>query len=298
MPAAVQRRQHARIVEAAGCVNRTDVEVMACLRKLSINLLGKLWWAEPKGSDHGVGTAENPSWLQDNLFDLPRHRDGLRLPGLAVVDGDIVREPVEQALAMGRNDVPVIISSMAQEGGFFPGEKFDWALTPEEFQKRLQGDFAFMSPDLGDDVAKLYASQIGVSAQMAFETIAADIEMACGNLALALAASRGFRRGPVYLVYNEQHGEGIFHNLAWAYHGADLAAASTGTGEMASELRSAWHEFAATGRVAAWQPVGSVSPWVSMRLQNNGTRASAAWKLKECQFWKENGFGKEFWWSN
>lgn len=293
MSAPLQRSQHQHIVESAGCAHGSSADVMACLRKESMNVLGRLWLPEPKGADHAPGTEDSPSWQMDNIFDLPRYNDGLRMPGLAVVDGDVLREPVKEAYKHARNDVPVIFSSMAQECGGSPGENVS-KLSPSQFASHLADVFSYMNSSFGYQVADLYANVSSHSTQLEFDTIAADIEMTCGNLALARAAGQGFRQSPVYLVYNEMHVDDVH----WANHGSDLMLATQGEGPSADALRDAWYEFASTGQVSAWQPVSASKPWVTVRLGNAGVRSEVGWKQEECNFWRDAGFGSQFWWSN
>merc|ERR1711871_1400676 len=112
---------------------------------------------------------------------------------------------------------------------------------------------------------------------LAFDNVGADVGVTCGNTYLAQSAGSGRGQAPVYLVRNEQYTNE--HRLA--YHGSDLNMAVSGTGAMADALRDAWHEFAATGRVAAWQPVDAASPWMANVLTNNGTQAEIAHKARE-----------------
>jgi len=293
MSAALQRKQHQHIVDRAGCAMATAAETLKCLRAESTKVLGRLWLAEPKSSDHAPGTEENPSWLMDNIFDIPRHLDGLRMPGLAVVDGDVLREPIMEAFAHVYNDVPVIFSTMGQECGQAPGRDVS-SFSREKFDKYLVDSFAYVNAYFGLSVVDLYAPITANSTQRAFDTIAADIEMTCGNLALAEAAGRHFQKSPVYLVYNEQFED----NKSWAFHGHDLMLALFGDSPSAVALRDAWHEFAATGRVSGWQPVTAAQPWATIHLQSDGVQVVPGWKQKECEFWRAACFGPEFWWSN
>lgn len=296
MSADVQRAQHQHIVKSAGCESVTAAETMQCLRSHPF----RLWLAEPKLGDHGSSTKQSPSWLMDNIFDIPRQMDGLRAPGLAVVDGAVLREPIIEAYSLVRNDVPVIFSTMGQECGDRPGSILSLfpqnvsKLSVEAFSKYLSNAFAYVNSSFGERVADLYASIAANSTQLAFDTIAADIEMTCGNLALAEAAGRGFKNSPVYLVYNEQYKD-AFH---WAPHGHDLDLACNSDAPPGVALRDAWHEFAASGRVSSWQPITAASPWATTHLRNDGARTAIGWKRKECAFWKSAGFGPEFWWSN
>ena len=167
-------------------------------------------------------------------------------------------------------------------------------LSVDAFAKYLVKSFAFVNGSFGSSVAGLYAPIAARSTQLAFDTIAADIAMTCGNLALAQAAGQNFRKSPVYLVYNEQY-EDEFH---WAPHGSDLASACRSDKPSAVALRDAWYEFASTGRISAWRPIAADKPWATTHLRNEGAETAVGWKREECAFWKSAGFGAEFWWSN
>jgi carboxylesterase type B len=301
MSADVQRKQHQHIVDFAGCNPGNSSDVMHCLRSESTNLFGRLFKAEPKGKDHAAGTEESPSWLMANIFDIPRYKDGLRAPGLAVVDGHFLREPVIDAYTRVRNDVPVIFSTMGQECGMGPGKNVS-ALSAEEFKDYLVKSFSYVNASFGLQVADLYAPLISRSRQLAFDTMAADVEMACGNLALAEAAGQNFQKSPVYLLYNEQH----INEDWWGSHALDLECATTSDYPfdnhqceiMGHALRDIWLEFASTGKVSKWDPVTAAKPWATTHMTNDGTSTATGWKQKECSFWKSAGFDASFWWSN
>ena len=64
-----------------------------------------------------------------------------------------------------------------------------------------------------------------------------------------------------------------------SYHGFDLVLASERTSADAIALRDSWHEFARTGRVARWAPVGSATPWSTVLLRNGApANNSVGWK--------------------
>jgi carboxylesterase type B len=171
MAAERQRQQHQHIAEKAGCGSGSATDIMGCLRSLRLGFLGKLWLAEPKGKDHGPGTEESPSWLMDNIFDVPRHSDGLRAPGLAVVDGDVLRAPLPEALKGQRT--PLIISSMAQETA--DGLTKVGKLSPDELEAKLADIFSYVNASFGNQVASMYAADIQESRQLAWNNIGTDV---------------------------------------------------------------------------------------------------------------------------
>mgnify|MGYP002038005430 CR=1 FL=1 len=184
MDRATQRAQHAHIVAALGCgggggtVNATHTR--ACLlAKTPAELLKAI----PLGKSHAAGTLSNPSWLMANIFDVPRFADGLRAPGIAAVDGAVVAAPLLEALARPVVDVPLIVSTMAQEPGAWPNNMFNAsAMSPAQFQQQLAEDWDQVFGDgFAASVVKLYGADVADNAQKAWDTIAADAGVFCGN---------------------------------------------------------------------------------------------------------------------
>ena len=311
-----QRAQHWHIVEQAGCSSTpTDhAATMSCLRSLSLEPGKKLANAVPQSPfTHMPGQMMSPSWDNEEEWDIPRYADGINDPGLAVVDGHVLRRPLQEALAMDSSPVvPIIISSMAQEqAGPAPFHEIVVSMNKTELRERLKTDFTWNDGKSGNvpfgyRVADAYAQEIAFSPQFAMYTIASDIQMTCGSLANAQAAARrAGRKAPVYLVHNEMHEPGLptggILDHGSAFHGFDLVlATATRFAQGASQMRDIWYEFASTGRVSAWKAVDSApNSWSSVRLYMGGSTNIVGYKKDKCDFWKAYGLGgPEFWWSN
>eukprot|EP00663_Eupelagonemidae_sp_cell21sb_P006277 gene6277-1699_t len=129
-----------------------------------------------------------------------RYADGLRMPALLVPDGVTYSVPLTEAYKRRVIDAPLIVSSMAQECGFSPGQVVS-GQTPAQFTDTLQTAMGFAGADFGAMVSAEYAPVIATGRQLAFDTIAADAGVTCGNVILARAAAAGLS-APVYSIYN------------------------------------------------------------------------------------------------
>lgn len=79
-------------------------------------------------------------------------------------------------------------------------------------------------------VLNAYAAEAAVDPQLAFDAIATDYGLTCGNVEVAVAAAKaGVRRAPTYLLYNAwpraNYSEG--GSCKWPFHGLDLVEAVT-----------------------------------------------------------------------
>lgn len=218
-----------------------------------------------------------------------------------MADGLTVPAPLPEAFAKVTGvDVPFIVSSMAQEAGRGPRDDVTGMSSPQ-FTHFLSNKFAAWGPGLGHSLAALYREEISESVQKAYDTIAADQGMTCGNHAVAIAAAQGFQ-SPVYSMYNEAYNT-TESPATWAYHGYDLKLASKVASPVGARLRALWYEFAATGAIASWTPVvarmQAAGNTTTMRFLPEGFwRAAASWRSDVCTFWKRHGAGPQFWWSN
>ena len=310
----VQRRQHAVIIQGAGCALPTAEATMACLKSMPLTRESPLVKATPKSLDsHAPGTEVSPSWSNLAEWDIPRHPDGMRDPGLAVVDGYVLRKPLWEALAQDADpSVSIIISSMAQEqGGAAPFLYKVGGLDAEQFRESLRESFAYNDAasapvPFGYKVYDQYLKEIAISPVYAAYTIASDVEVGCGNLNTARgAASLPGRSAPVYFVHNEMHKPGVptggTCDAGTAFHGLDLGQTTMSTTPRAKHMRDYWYEFTTTGRIATWQPTGlDPNAFSTVRLNMDGLPNNVVnWKGQRCDFWKAYGLGgPEQWWSN
>jgi hypothetical protein len=306
----VQRQQHAAITRAMHCEGPDAAAVMTCMRAGNLSSGGALQHAVPQDGDHANGTLSSPSWAESNIFDIPHHLDGLRMPGLATAGLiGIAPDGIVQSYHEGMSkNVSLIVSNMAQECGQLPGAsvtKLKGAACVNFFEKA----FSFVSPVTGAAAAKVYAAEIAQDCQLAFDSMAADIEMTCGSNAVALAAAEkrlasetATSAAPVYHVFNAQTSAGCMGTAGKCYanHGSDLGMACTGKGPRADALRDAWIEFATTSRVAAWVPVDATpAQATAVVMEDNGTRSVGGWKASTCEFWRQHKLGgQQFWWSD
>ena len=156
-------------------------------------------------------------------------KDGARQPGLAVADGYIVTKPILEALSkVAGADVPFIASTMvplhsldfvvvtglaglqAQEGGGHPTDNVT-GLTETQFGAILAAKFdPKWGTGFGYRLAQEYALEIKEGVQKAYDTMAADQGMTCGNQDVVNAAARGFK-SPTYSVYFEAHDDQVSH---------------------------------------------------------------------------------------
>ena len=239
----------------------------------------------------------------DNIFNVPTHADGLRMPALVAVDGELMPSPPFEALGAGVVDVPLIISTMAQEPGKAPANMFNASvLSPAKFVEQLSRYFdGFLGDGFGARLGALYANFTTRSAQLSFDSIAADIGVGCGNRELAAAATAGFSRSKVYSVVNAV-GSGPFY----AYHGRDLQSATTDKGEQGVRIRAWWREFGETGAVAAWRgandgragEASGAAAIVTNVLTDSAVVQEEGYHEDVCALWRASGAGPEFWWSN
>lgn len=197
-------------------------------------------------------------WNQD-LFGIPMKPGGMtpaQLPGLLIVDGVTVPKPVADAFKEPLDDVPVVLSSMAQEGDFMPNAlqiaeykscpansyqetiKCQQKWPKEGFRPWLKKVYSHetfpeqSNPDLYHCILEHYAEDIKVSPLKAYSSINADTGITCGTMALANVAAQ-HRTKPVYMVVSSAtpsstFSEGIYNimgmAMTFAYHAYDLIA--------------------------------------------------------------------------
>ena len=119
-----------------------------------------------------------------NIFNVPTHRDGLRLPTLLAIDGSCPARPLLEALHEPIVDVPLVVSSMAHEQGMLPANHYNAStLNEAEFVAQLGLYFDENFGDgFGAQLAKHYEAEVAISPQKAWDAIAADIGVNCGSL--------------------------------------------------------------------------------------------------------------------
>ena len=220
------------------------------------------------------------------------------MPTLVVVDGHLMPKAPLEAFAAGVVDVPLVISSMAQEPGQAPGNLFNASLlSPAKFVEQLGRYFdGFLGVGFGARLGALYANVTAKGTQLSFDSIVADVGVGCGNRQLAAAAAAGFSRSKVYSVVNAVGG-GPFY----AYHGRDLQSATKDKGEQGKRIRAWWREFGESGAVAAWRSANGGNAeevLVTNVLTDSDVLQQQDYREDVCALWRASGAGPEFWWSN
>lgn len=308
----------AAAVNCSGAGNATAAGVVGCLRNASV---ASLLAATP------------PSWGAPLAagFGLPTQADGLHLAGIVLVDGRVVVAPLLEALSSSPPiiDVPLIVSSMAQEVDLNPAQLV-YNLSAPQFYDFLGSSYkaaGFASPDaLVATVKNDYAAYVVTSPQLAYDSIVSDTGSVCGNLEVARTAALGFS-SPVYAGYVTAAPASPFpavnpnYPAQFAFHGFDLAAgahqwdflsdvssAPPYQPQLADELfgatlRAHWQNFARDGELPAaggWlnATAGSWPVQMTVGVTSLQTISEEGLKSVACDHWQRNGFGPSFWWSD
>lgn len=308
-------QQNADLVQAAGCNPSASAEaVVACLRGVSTETLVEAiparWnsaaaiWSFPPAS-----AATNPR--------------GLDLPGIAIVDGDVVQASLLDALKQGLVDVPLIITSMAAEPDAQPGQLVG-NLTSAAFQAQWNAAFAPWGADMGARIAAQYPVEAQESHQLLYDVAIADYGQTCSSRAAAAAATAGFK-SPVYqVVFNHSPSKPVWnfdpaYAQRWPFHSWDILSTfmtydifspsfglptyqpSAEDAAWGALVRQMLLEFAHAGRLDAqaawgWAPFGTGG--VVGVFNTTGVTGVPNYKAGLCQWWLDAGFGPGFWWSN
>lgn len=308
----IQRRQHEYITKAMGCTQSTKEERLKCLLTTNATDIVK---AIPN-MDSYAAPAGDPSWSVSSSFELPNVTGGLRLPGLAVVDGEVLETaPIETFAAGDGVDVPFVVSVMAQEINLLPTDPDMNKMSATDFEKYITSTFANMGKGLAGKIVEQYKDTIAESPLKAYGTIGTDPMMACSSIKLSEAAAKGNSK-PVYMLMNEAH---IYNttslnigfpwpwvpdNQLWSFHTLDLSAAMFNDFNISKRLRKSWYEFASTGKISEYKAInpdkiGNGEGVTVNRFLNDNVIIAPGWKQDVCQFWSEAGLGgEEFWWSD
>ena len=181
----------------------------------------------------------------------------------------------------------------------------------------------------------MYAADLAVNPQKAYESIVADLRVVCGNFALARASMRDAgRTAPVYasvVSAEPSHPIFIFHpdyGIRYAAHLLDLLALLgimggahaynaqfNTTGDLprfverdadraeTRTLREAFLELAATGaisRAAGWAAVdsGGRGTFTGVDVGNWNATPVVGMRKEVCEYYEQHGFGPDFWWAD
>jgi len=281
-------------IKSAHCANAQNVT--ACLYNLTTE---EAYQALPFG--------RYPYWDHPWDFGIPYGNE--YDSSLANVDGYVLPVPLSEALAIDAivNDVPTVFGVMAQEVDAAP---FDVVInyTNTEFLKFLQT--RFWGADFAQEIVALYPLESFETPQEAYDTIATDVKIYCGNVYNAMQASQGMA-SPVYLYYSNQWPSQPFPNSnyqpRYAFHGLDFISLllaypydmNDDDLAYASNLRKAFTNFANFGKLP--------SPWkVVNELQQSGhfitnvvaatTFTSVDWRANFCTFWNQQNYVTTYGW--
>ena len=124
---------------------------------------------------------------------MPLSTSGQDYPGLPIVDGTVIKEPLLEALKNGVIDVPVIFQTMQAEMDTYFGNETIYNFTNEEYKNFLADNFKtgnWEDPvSSAEKVFKIYQAELNDSVELAYQTYLADVSLGCGNIELIAAMS-------------------------------------------------------------------------------------------------------------
>eukprot|EP01043_Picozoa_sp_COSAG02_P025296 COSAG02_NODE_1415_length_12734_cov_9.846775_1_plen_609_part_00 len=231
MRVSVEEANNRPLVVALGCEKEENIDARynCLMNKSTAELLAA-------ASTKGVGPYRNHSGIfdEDGLSafpDCPDHCFGPGLglagmPGLPLIDGVTLAAPLTEGLVV---DVPVLFQSQAQEPDLGQPPDDDRNMTRAEFLARLRKAFAGFEDVQAEAVLDMYGAQFDEGgAQMAYESVVADLRVICGNRELAMAADRTGEAPAWYSVVTARpsHPVYIFDDwpITYASHLLDLLA--------------------------------------------------------------------------
>jgi carboxylesterase type B len=273
-----------------------------------------------------------PSWDTPGIWGLPTDPTGAHYAGLPVIDGKVLTVPFAAALEAGLVDVPLLISSMAQESTA-PAT----LTTVQEWQAMLTSTFSpwpnSSAPALAVGTYDQYLAEALLDVDRAYSSVNADVGLACANREVAARAKLGgLYTSPIYVAVNQwqasvpledgptRNRTSVFHTLDYkvAFENwptpADPAAVYPGPLDVAHArfLQGAWGQLLWTGRLnssltAGWASVEAVPGFPEGGI---GVQLISAEQLppfqpnqfnpvqgkEKCAFWASFGFDSRWWW--
>jgi carboxylesterase type B len=274
--------------------------IVACLRGLDVKqvhaCIPKLWSAAIPNS--------------------PPPTEAPAQPGIVIVDGQTVVTDVFSGVRRAIVDVPMIITTMAQENGMGPAKMVrGWSRERlVDYLNQFWGS-SWQGAHFGDRVMQLYDSDKSVlptfEAQHYYDTIGSDPEVTCGCIALATAAGRSFK-SPVYSGYTIQGPSHDFYSHDDAFHMWDLIAAGQMWGTLfkptdadrafGDNILSHWLEMAyhlELSPASGWKSIQSaLTGSYNGALLSSNTTSVQNLLMEKCDFWTAAGVGEDYWWAN
>lgn len=309
--AADKQAQDASLVEAMGCgTGSTAAQRLACMRALPANKVAAVMpgsWGTP-----GIFGWKDP---------IPSPKDGgQRYAGIVHVDGFLIQQSFDQALAAGVNsEVGLIISNMMAEPDGGPplvvrnATKDQWLA---DLTAAVQGwdNASFTATTLFN----LYSKEFSVDPQLAYDSLASDYGLTCaGRVVAERVTSARVRTGPLYLLYNAWPRAQYYESGSgrWPYHGQDwsfMADSSIPSPAPPSDLKlktilqKMASDFAhGGGRMPDswnWPAATEQSKFSTYVLAQDtlfpggGARAEPDWKYMVCQTLNSLGIDERYWW--
>lgn len=318
--------QNAPIVSGLGCAppGSTPQQQLDCMRGLPATTLG---------------AAVPASWDTPYLWGIDHlSTSGRDFAGLTIVDGTVITQSFQSALADGLIDVPFIIGSMGQESDIAPDNRIEGYTMPQ-WQALLNqslAPWAASDPNFAAGVWMRYyadavmtngSSDVIVTApQRAYDSLNADYGLQCANAEIAVGAKRGRFKSPIYLYVDQWTlGKPVpvsgGYNRTWAYHtwdyvcviedwNADAGQPSPTDLGQRDLLQTVWREFIFNGTVSSygWRSVEQVdgfpAHYGSLVIGTpdlppfQPTAFTVDYRADNCAYLAAHGFDSRFWWCN
>jgi len=294
--------QNDNIIKISGCDKGHDTTAtLECLRSLPVATLVSLIPVE---------------WGTPGIWDLPKSSHGQGYSGLPVVDGKLIIEPFDIALAKGIVDVPFIFGNMGQECDAGPGRNVE-SYSSSEWESLVSETFSNWndSSSISNNMLKLYSSS---DPQKNFDEIVTDFGLTCSNFAIGKKLQRSNRKSNTYVYVNNWGLQNTViknnYEIKYAYHYLDFAMILEYWNDYAEYiptqqdldgskfLQGIWYEFMSTGSVNPslnWVPINSDSKLPIFVIEPYNSRSSTTYKKDVCDYYHSIGLdAKTFWWVN
>ncbi|KAL8587513.1 hypothetical protein ACOMHN_000919 [Nucella lapillus] len=283
-------RQNLDLLNDTGCHDAT------CLRKLSpVEVMrGAPMWARSSSFMGGLGD----SWAR-----MPVKGRRLDTSKGVVVDGKLLKEPPLQAWKYGRrHDVPLMLSTMAQETDLLPFDPTMTSWSWQHYKATVTEQLTPISPSLIRPALQQYPPDSTLTPEYQYTTMLSDIRMTCPSQVSADLASRKFR-SPVFraVITSSPSTPVNLLNVSaacYSFHGWDLMVffgdfAAFGFHPTAEDLqfqkllRQQMMSFAREGRPEA--AVWDVSRMCTALLSDHVFPVEH-YRKSRCEFWLKNKF--------
>jgi len=294
--------QNENIIKNSGCDKGHDTAAtLDCLRAAPVAALVSLI---PVG------------WGTPGIWGLPKSQQGQGYSGLPVVDGKIITDPFDIALAKGIIDVPIIFGNMGQECDSGPDKNVE-SYSSSEWESLINDTFSNWNDasSISSNMLKLYSSN---DPQKNFDEIVTDYGLTCSSFAIGKKLLKSNRKSNTYVYINNWSLQNTVlrndYEIKYAYHYLDFAMILEYWNDYAEYipqqqdldgskfLQSIWYEFMSTGTVNPslnWIPINSDSSLPIFVIEPYNSRSSNTYKKDVCDYYHSIGLdSKTFWWVN